>query len=263
MYNLDLISEPWEHYFGRAGEYVTSHLLIDYMNAPPLYSRKVYGNLVGPDTHSKKVGRALHTQVLEGEQAFRAQYATDNDAPVNPKTGKPYGHTSQRFTQWAESQDREILTASDMKLLVAMSSSISAHRAASTLLAHPGVDEGVLRATLWDMKCQARIDWFSYQHGIVDLKTCKNLDLFERDFWRYKYHVSMAFYRLLAGDMPVHMIAVEKQQPFRVGVWEIDRQVLRNTEPMIDKAMNELKESIATGAWPTGYESVRTIAAVD
>ena len=84
--------------------------------------------------------------------------------------------------------------------------------------------EGVIRTHYCDVPCQVRLDWLSARHGLVDLKTCDSLRYFENDCRRYGYIHQLAFYRAVirqeSGEtVPVHIIAVEKNEPFAAGVW--------------------------------------------
>ncbi|NLE54115.1 MAG: hypothetical protein GX617_04180 [Lentisphaerae bacterium] len=63
----------------------------------------------------------------------------------------------------------------------------------------------------------------SARHGLVDLKTCDSLRYFENDCRRYGYIHQLAFYRAVirqaSGEtLPVHIIAVEKNEPYTAGV---------------------------------------------
>ena len=79
-----------------------------------------------------------------------------------------------------------------------------------------GVAEGVVRAEYNSVPCQIRMDWFSPESGLADLKTCDSLKWFESDCRRYGYIYQMAFYRAVIREttgvsVPVHIIAVEKR----------------------------------------------------
>ena len=60
-------------------------------------------------------------------------------------------------------------------LIENMNAAVRAHEHAAALLAD-GVAEGVVRAEYCGVPCQARLDWLNPERGIVDLKTCDNLD---------------------------------------------------------------------------------------
>ena len=83
-----------------------------------------------------------------------------------------------------------------------------------------------MRAEYCGTRCQIRIDWTHPHRGIVDLKTCDELDWFEADARRYRYMTQFAFYqavlaKVISQFVPVHVVAVEKREPFRCGVWRL------------------------------------------
>ena len=126
--------------------------------------------------------------------------------------------------------------------------------------------EVVVRVDYCGRPCQARIDWLSPdpEVGIVDLKTCSDLTWFEHDARKWGYAHQLAFYRaqleIVTGDLrPVHIVAVEKREPFRCGVWRIAPDVLAIAEKENEESIQLLQKCRATDYWPTGYEETRTL----
>jgi hypothetical protein len=110
--------------------------------------------------------------------------------------------------------------------------------------------------------CQARIDWLNPAAGLVDLKTCNDLTWFESDAHRYGYAHQLAFYRAVLAQVigeyvPVHLVAAEKKEPYRCGVWHMADDALAVAQSENEAAIERIKECIATETWPTGYEDVR------
>ncbi len=106
------------------------------------------------------------------------------------------------------------------------------------------------------------MDWFEPHHGIVDLKTCDDLTWFEADARRFGYAHQLAFYRAVLAQvigvhMPVHLIAVEKKEPFRCGVWLVSPDTLAVAHRDNEQAIDRLKACLAEELWPTGYEERR------
>ena len=112
------------------------------------------------------------------------------------------------------------------------------------------------------MPCQVRLDWLSPDYGIVDLKTTDNLKWFEADARRFGYIYQLAFYRAVtcqvAGDsLPVHLVAVEKREPYRCGVWLVSSDALTAAEQETEAAIERLRKCRDIDEWPTGYETLR------
>ena len=140
--------------------------------------------------------------------------------------------------------------------------SVWLNRAASELLAE-GFAEGTVRRVYCGTPCQIRCDWMC-PSGLVDLKTCDNLDYFEGAARAYGYVHQMAFYRAILREatgetVPVHLIAVEKAEPLRCGVWRISEAVLGEAERQNEAAIARLLECRRADSWPTGYEDVRLL----
>ena len=250
------------HAASRRGEYVSSHLLADFRESPELYRRKVSGEIEDADTPSLALGRATHCLVLEGRDAFDEQYVVA-DGPVNPRTGEPFGKATKAYADWQASQTKEVVGTKDFGFIVKLQKSVWLHDAASALL-NEGQAEGVVRADCCGVLCQSRLDWLSNEYGIVDLKTCDSLKWFENDCRRYGYIYQMAFYRAVMREatgetVPVRLIAVEKNEPFSTGVWELTDDVLEQAELVNEAALRRLRECRLKNEWPTGYEAIRIL----
>lgn len=141
----------------------------DFRRCPLLYRKKKLGLVEDEDRPAFLVGRALHTLVLEGRDAFEDQYAVGG--PVNPKTGELYGSNTKAFAEWAAQQGKPVLTVHQRDLVERMAEGVRGHSLARDLLGE-GIPEGVVRAEYCQMPGQIRMDWFDLHRGIVDLKTC-------------------------------------------------------------------------------------------
>jgi RNA polymerase sigma factor (sigma-70 family) len=255
-----IVREPAEVYHAKTGEYLTSHLLADFRKCPLLYHRKREGLIRSSgDCPAYLVGRAAHTVILEGDDAFHQQYAVGG--PVNPQTGLPYGSGTKAWNEWAKEQGKDVLTDQQHALITSMAASVKRHAEAQQLL-RQGIAEGVIRNAYCNVNCQIRMDWFDPHLGIADLKTCDDLTWFEADARRYGYVHQLAFYRAVLAQViglyvPVHLIAVEKKEPFRCGVWRLSPEVLASAQCENEQAIDRLKNCAESGSWPTGYEEPR------
>ena len=257
----DFLAQEAESYYHMQNWCMSSHRLADFRRSPALYAHKQ----LHPEVSDKRppafvLGSAAHKLILEGEAEYEKSYAWGG--PLNPKTGAPYGSTTKAFAEWAESVGREVLTTEQHLAVVAMSKAVGMHKHASRMLSG-GQAEGVIRMTCWGIDCQIRIDYFSGA-GIVDLKTCADIDRFERDFRSYGYANQLAFYRSVAKEktgmlFSCHIVAVEKVPPYRCGVWRIGEGVLNFAEKQNKRAIEAFKRSQEKNDWPTGYEDVREL----
>ncbi|MGD8453622.1 MAG: PD-(D/E)XK nuclease-like domain-containing protein [Phycisphaerae bacterium] len=258
-----LIREPADVYHARTGDLLTSHTLNDFRRCPLLFRKKGLGLVPERDSAAYQIGRAAHALILEGRERYEREFAVGG--PINPKTGQPFGSQTKAFAEWAERQGKPVLSDIQAALVEQMAAAVREHAVAAALLA-AGVAEGVVRACYGGMPSQARLDWLnpSTDAGIVDLKTCDHLDEFELAIRTYDYVHQVAFYRalvaLVSGHvLPVHIIAVEKREPFRCGVWRVLPSVLDEAQRQNEAAMAELQGCRTTGNWFTRYEALRVI----
>ncbi|MCD6404321.1 MAG: PD-(D/E)XK nuclease-like domain-containing protein [Planctomycetes bacterium] len=177
-----LLREIEVEYRGKAKTYLTSHALADFRKCPQLYWKKAQELIPDEDRPAYAVGRAAHTLVLEGREVFERQYVVGG--PINPKTGDVYGTRTKAYQEWADVQGKPVLNDNQFSLIENLRESVHAHNAACELLSD-GVAEGVVRAEYCDLACQGRLDWFNAERGIVDLKTCDNLEWFHLDARSY------------------------------------------------------------------------------
>jgi len=254
--------EPAEEYHRQADRYLSSHQLIDFIKCPWLYRKKSLGLIADTDSPNYLIGRAAHTRILEGRDAYETQFALGG--PINPKTNKPYGSNTKAFAEWAVAQGKPVLSHDQADLIEQMASGVAMNDEAVDLLLY-GRSEGVIRTDYCDTPCQIRIDWVHPHRGIVDFKTCDDLTWFEADARRYGYHRQMAFYRavlaqVLDGEMvPVHLVAAEKKEPFRCGVWRVGDDTLTIAQRENESAIRRLRTCWDNDHWPTGFEQVRLL----
>lgn len=254
-----LLTEPAEEYHAKAGEYLSSHQLLDFMACPWLYRKKQLGLMGDTDTQALLVGRATHCRILEGRNAYESQFAIGG--PINPKTNRPFGSATKAFAEWAAAQSKPVVSLEHVELIEQMAAGVAMNDEAIDLLSS-GRAEGVVRASYCGTPCQVRLDWVHPFRGIVDLKTTADLTWFENDAKRRRYHNQLAFYQAVLAAVtgqlvPVHMIAVEKAEPFRCGVWRLSENTLAIARQENEAAIRRLTRAWEIDAFPTGYEQIR------
>jgi len=255
-----LIHETEAEYRKKAKTYLTSHALADFHRCPLLYWQKVQGLITDEERPAYVLGRAAHMLILEGRNRFDMEYIV-GDGPVNARTGKPYGTSTQAYAEWVSSQGKPIITTEQFALIMNLATGIRSHAIAAELLSN-GVPEGIIRTEYCGRLCQARLDFFNPERGIIDLKSVDDIDWFEADARRYGYAYQLAFYRSLLAQVlgrkaPCFFVAMEKRPPFRVGVWQVTEAVLDQCQRENEAAMARLSECEARNLWPTGYEEIR------
>jgi len=257
--------EPDAAYQAKRRDYLSSHALADFRRCPRTYQRKRLGLVPEKDSAAFAFGRATHTRILEGVDPFKREFVVG--PPCDPKTGKVPDPRSKAHKAWVAAQTKPVVSEKDAAVIEQMNAAVRGHLFARELLS-VGVAERVVRADYCAVACQARIDWLNPKggRGIVDLKTTADLDGFERDVFRFGYIHQLAFYRELiveasGVELEAHLIAVEKDEPFRCGVWQVSRRLLDRAADENVEAIEELKRCRERDAWPTRYESLRLLDA--
>ncbi|MDX2199606.1 MAG: PD-(D/E)XK nuclease-like domain-containing protein [Phycisphaerae bacterium] len=258
-----LIREPADVYHAKGKDYLSSHALNEFRRCPLLYRKRELGLVPERDSTAFLIGRAAHTLILEGRQRYEREYAIGG--PINPKTGQPFGSQTKAFAEWAEAQSKPVLSDAHAALVEQMAAAVREHPVARDLFA-AGVAEGVVRGPYLGFTSQARIDWINpaIDIGIVDLKTADDLDSFEFALRALGYVHQLAFYRAMVAIgcgrvLPVHVVAVEKREPFRCGVWQISPAALDQSREQNEEAMRELRRCRSDGDWFTRFEEMRVV----
>lgn len=259
-FTAHLTSEPEAVYAARRADCLSSHALADFRRNPLLFHKKQLGLITEEERAAFVTGRAVHCRVLEGSEVFANRYAIGG--PINPKTGKPFGQDTKAYAEWAATIGKPAISQDTADLCERLAQAVHEHTEAAALLAE-GQPEGVVRAEYGGLTSQIRIDWTHPERGIIDLKTVDDLDWLEMQARSFGYSHQLAFYRailgVVAGRKPdVHIIAVEKKEPYRVGVWRFGDQVLDTAARENLAAIERLTICRAQDRWPTGYEQVRT-----
>ncbi len=257
----NLIVEPADTYHSKRGEYLASHRLAEFRANPVLFRRKELGLIRDEERPAFLIGRAAHTLVLEGREVFESEFAVGG--PINPRTGKTYGMGTQKFERWAAEVGKPVISDDQAALIERMALSVREHPLAPSYL-DAGVAERVGRCELRGVPCQARFDWLHPEKGLIDYKTSDDLSVFGFCARSYGYLHQMAFYRsvlraVTGVTVPVHLIATEKREPYRCGVWRIADAVLDQAEKDNDEAIDRLAKCRAEDVWPTGFEDLQTI----
>jgi len=264
-----LILEPRDRYDLRIATHLNSHSLATFRKCPRLYSLGPSLPTWKQEPQSVLVGRAFHCLVLEGQEIFDGQFAVGG--PLNPRTGKPYGRTTESYKQWLEHEGKDAIDDETAALLSRMQVGLMSSPHARKLLSS-GFGESTVLGTIGNVPCQSRIDWVHWRGdpcsaAIVDLKTCGDLDEFESSSIERGHHRQLAFYRLVVEScsgglvLPCMLVGVEKRPPNRCGVWRIDESLLAKASREVEDAVDALVECRRLDRWPTGFEEPRLLTA--
>jgi len=261
-----LLHESAEEYHAKSRDYLSSHGLAAFRKSPHLFYLLVNDQYERKDSSVFVFGRAAHVLILEGEEAFSSQFTVGG--PINPRTGEPYWPSSKAFKDYQAMTGKTILTSEQANDLYRMARSVREHPEAAVLLRREeGTPEAVVRAEYREIPSQIRMDWFSRTLGIVDLKTCEDLSYFEVDARKYEYIHQLTFYRevlaVATGSREAcWLVAVEKKQPNRCGVWRVSDDALDAARDENEAAIRRMHQCARDEFWPTGFEEVRVLSPI-
>jgi len=258
-----LVQEPLEIYNANEKDFLSCDQLNDFRSDAFLFHKRRQGLLPEEKPYDQIFDRAALVRILEGRQQYDSQYISGG--PVNPKNGERYSNYSIEYRNWAASQKKIVLTDEQAQMIEQIDYSVRAHPHANNLLSD-GVAQGVVRTEYQGLLCQTRIDWLSPQHGIVSVVLRSNF-IWPESHLRNGIVHRLAFQRDLitefaAGDIPVHIIVVEKSIPHRCGVWNVCPGLLRRSQKENIAAIERFKRCLQNDHWPSGYEEIRVLKPV-
>lgn len=216
------------------------------------------------DSATLRAGRVAHTAVFEPER-FPLDYVVfshENKGGKVVRNGKVW----EAFE--ADNADRTIITPAEREKCLAMSAAVRGNPIAMKYL-EQGKPEHVIqwRDPETKMPCKGRLDFFSEScPAIVDLKTTGSVagNTFGAIAARLSYHLQLAFYSagmkaVYGRELPVKIIAVEKEPPHDVAVFDVDADALYAGAEEVASLMVKLHFCRERNRWPGMYEEEQTL----
>lgn len=258
-----LIKEDAVIYHENRKKFLTSSSLKDFEVSPALCHGRMTGKYKQKETPAMAFGTAFHSFVLERAE-FHDNYINEPDSENFPNAK---GEVTSKFRlttaykEWkADIGEKKIISSDDLELIKIMNESIKGHPKAKDLLSS-GWSENVIRSELHGVPCQIRIDHYSLDGVMADIKTCQNIDKIEYEISGRGYHTSAAFYRdvfkAASGQfMPpkFYLIVVEKIPPYRTQVWDFTDSVMEMCGKENHANIIRFKKCMASGVWPLSYD---------
>jgi hypothetical protein len=236
-----------------------NHSTLERVRRSPAHARE--WTLHPPEpTAALALGHAFHVRLLEPER-YALEYVVAPEVDRRTKVGR---------ATWAEwetaNAGRFLLKAEEAAAYERMAEAVLEHQAAAELLSGRGAAE---LAFVWrdedtGLLCKGRCDRLGELAGwpfVVDVKTTRDGSpkAFAADASRYGYFRQLAYYReglnvLRPAPRRAAIIAVEKEPPFAVAVYEPTERALEQGARESAAALARWRECLETGVWP-GYSS--------
>ena len=231
----------------------------DYHNDPAISASHLHAAARSPKTYYKRyvdpkaplssptaamqLGTLVHSAVLEPEDfARRYAFSTARKGSSEYEALIERGITPVSKAQWDQA--------------LGMRDSVLEHPEVSWLLS-----EGKAEQSLWwtdeetQQLCKCRPDWWNGDI-VVDLKTTQDASPrgFALSVAKFRYHVQQMHY--LQGTQAARFIfvAVEKEFPYEVGVYELDEEACGIGEKLRIRDMKRIKLCRERDSWP-GYST--------
>ncbi len=251
------------------------HTLAKFHRDPKLFYDGFFND--EEETDAMRFGTALHAKILEPER-FGEKVAIFR-APVNPKTGEPFGATTKAFmearSEFLDSNmGKTIISFEDAKTIERLSDSYIFHPAAPKLLKDATTEQSVAGLIAPDgiepVAVKGRIDAYS-PAGLIDLKTTAQLDdatgkdRFRTTLYSYKYLVQLAFYHAIltrcynAPFCPVWLVVFEKNPPHRVAVYSPSREVLEKAYQVVDAWLGQWQDAQKTKRYRSKFDNIQIV----
>jgi hypothetical protein len=153
-----------------------------------------------------------------------------------------------------------IVTEDQYQHAVQIRNAVYSHEKAALLLQN-GTAETSMFGKIEGLDAKCRVDFLNTKHNvIVDLKTTNSAapDEFAKSVWNYRYHVQAAFYLDLTKAERFFFIAVDKEKPFNVELYELDNEAIEKGRIEYKKDIETLKKCLETNNWH-GYTEDKKI----
>jgi len=252
---------PPEWYYRQPMTFGMSQMLDFEKHGPAYFAEQYvpYRESDEKDSTALRFGRAAHCLLLEGESVFADQFEVGG--PINEKTGKVYGATSDPYKKWVAKCGGNYVTAQEYDMIRHMGEALRANEVSAPYLDSITDVEVTFREEMIGWGAQCRFDAIG-DNNLFELKTCADLDRFKWDFKNYKYDRKAAFYvdmaRRAGYDREYIIIAVEKHTHPRIQCFRVAPETITNGIMLNEQLKARITHCINTDEWPL-QDAVRPI----
>ena len=273
--------KPGVHYGVPFSEYrqwdaINPSFLTTLSNETP-YHAKYDLNHPKPETDATRVGRALHSKILEPATFDDFWTVLTEDPPRRPsdrqrnaKTPSAATLAAIEFWDGIAASGKDIIKPKEYALVTAMAKEVCRQQCVN--LVSGGKAEVCI---VWQdpdtgLTCKSRLDYersYGWNHFITDLKSSRDINprRFQNDIPKFGYALAAAMridgWRILTGDDSKYdLLAVDKGYCV---AWtkEVDEDTIEAGRDDYSKALERTAECMETGVWPAYGQDVGFIRA--
>lgn len=215
------------------------------------------------DTDALRVGRAIHTAVLQPE-LFNKEFLCLPDIDRRTTKGR-----EEYATICCNNPDKTILKRDEFNRAMEIATEVRSNKHVMNLLDGCHVELTVeWQDAATGVKCKARLDGYNEELGVVlDLKTTIDASPtgFPRKLYSYGYNRQAAWYleSLKAhNEAASHFvfIAVEKEPPYSLGIYRLSNEAIKLSKSENDALLRKYVECMRTNSWPGYTDGVQDIS---
>lgn len=250
------------------------------MEYSPAHFRAKMG-VVSEPTDAQIIGTLTHALVLQGRCLFVPIPA---NAPRRPsktqrEAKKPSPETIGAIEWWkhfeSSNQGREILDQETCDSIQRIRDSVMAHPIARTILERATSknvevacfqiheETGLMLKGLADVVVSDDKNLLT----IPDLKTCllggASKEEFSRAIYNFGYFRQAAFYLDLFGASFFMFIAVEKEPPYAVACYNLDKESIERGRQANERDLRTVRKCLDENHWPAYSDKIETIGVPD
>lgn len=259
----------------RAADAISQSQLKEMEYSPAHFRAKM--GVVSEPTDAQIIGTLTHALTLQGRCLFVPIPANSPRRPTKAQINakKPSPETVEAISWWkhfeASNQGREILDEETCESIHRIRDSVMAHPLARTILER-ATDKNVEVAcfkmhepTGLMLKGLADVVVSDDKNlmTIPDLKTCliggASKEEFSRTIYKYGYERQAAFYLDLFGATYFMFIAVEKEPPYAVACYNLDRESIERGRLANERDLMRVKTCMENNCWPAYSDTIETI----
>lgn len=254
---------PNEEYHSEYRSYLSSSDLRRILRSPAHYRAPQ-----APSSPAQEFGSLVHTFVLEpnlSEARYRARAEVDGRTKEGKSVRAREASLQRLLIAASAQQNLQFVTRRDYDAAVSIASAVRSHLGCASILAGGVAEVAGICDDFNGIAARIKPDYRTDGH-IIDLKTCQDgrSDAFSRSVMTYGYAVQASWYCDIAEAIDgkkrkFYWVAVEKDAPFAVAVYEASDAMLEYGRAQYRKAIELYKECASLGLWPAYSQQVQTL----
>jgi len=176
--------------------------------------------------------------------------------PINSATGKPFGSDTKKFND-ALGDVQNPVTFEQQAQIKSMYESLTANKLVEQSFRY-ALKEHSFFCEYEGLKLKIRPDGYTTDLRVnlmYDVKTCADIQMFEKDILKYNYHISAAMYVLiyefLTGEkLDFFWFVVEKSEPYNSMVFKLSDSMFIAGAKEFNTLLNLAKKCIEKNEYP-------------